>query len=76
MLDALETAAGATARALVRFEPDATIARIVNSWPAVVDNTRAARLGLAPDPNFLFIVRAHLAAHPAVAGLASTTLRS
>lgn len=75
MLDALETAAGATARALVRFEPDSAIARIVNSWPAVIDNARAARLGLAPDPDFLSIVRAHLAAHPAEAGLAQTRMR-
>lgn len=75
MLDALETAAGAAARALVRFEPDFAIARLVNSWPAVIDNARAARLGLTPDPNFLSIVRAHQAAHPAAAGLAQTPTR-
>lgn len=60
MLDALETAAGAEARALVRFEPDAQIERIVGGWPAVIDNTRALRLGLEPDPDFLSIVRAYL----------------
>lgn len=61
MLDALETAAGAEARARVRFEPDAQIARIVGGWPAVFDNTPALRLGLEPDPDFLSIVRAYMA---------------
>lgn len=61
MLDALEIAAGAKARKLVRFEPDAQIARIVGGWPAVFDNSRALLLGLEPDPDFLSIVRAYLA---------------
>jgi nucleoside-diphosphate-sugar epimerase len=61
MLDALETAGGAEARGLVRFEPDAQIARIVGGWPAVFDNSRALCLGLEPDPDFLCIVRAYLA---------------
>lgn len=61
MLDALEEAGGPQARSLVRFEPDPAIARLVNGWPAVFDNTRAARLGLEPDPDFLSIVRAHIA---------------
>jgi nucleoside-diphosphate-sugar epimerase len=60
MLDALQVAAGANARALVRFEPDAQIERIVGGWPAVFDNTRALRLGLEPDPDFLSIVRAYI----------------
>jgi nucleoside-diphosphate-sugar epimerase len=61
MLDALEIAAGPEARALVRFEPDAEIARIVGGWPAVFDNSRALHLGLAPDADFLSIVRSYLA---------------
>lgn len=60
MLDALETAAGKEARTLVRFEPDEQITRIVGGWPAIFDNTRALRLGLEPDPDFLSIVRAYL----------------
>jgi len=60
MLDALETAAGKEARGLVRFEPDEQITRIVGGWPAIFDNTRALRLGLEPDPDFLSIVRAYL----------------
>lgn len=61
MLDALETAAGADVRALVRFEPDPAIARLVHSWPADFDNSRAEDLGLLPDPDFLSIVRAYMA---------------
>ena len=61
MLDALETVAGKQARALVRFEPDAVIARIVGGWPAVFDNSRALGMGLEPDPDFVSIVRAFVA---------------
>ncbi len=64
MLDALEAVGGTQARALVQFEPDAEITRIVGGWPAVFDNSRAARLGLEPDPDFLSIIRAYLADYP------------
>lgn len=59
MLDALESVGGPEARALVRFEPDAAIARIVDSWPPTIVSERAQRLGLSPDPDFLSIVRAY-----------------
>jgi hypothetical protein len=36
----------------------------VGSWPSVFDNTRAAALGLAPDPSFESVVRDYLADHP------------
>jgi nucleoside-diphosphate-sugar epimerase len=65
MLDALEAEAGAETRALVRFEPDEQIARIVGGWPAVFDNSRALRLGLEPDADFVSIVRAYLDEHAA-----------
>ncbi len=61
ILDALEAVAGAQARALVRFEPNPAIARLVSGWPAVFDNSRARSLGLEPDPDFHSIVRAFLA---------------
>lgn len=61
MLDALEAVAGKQARALVRFEPDPVIARIVGGWPAVFDNSRALSMGLEPDPDFVSIVRAFVA---------------
>lgn len=60
MLDALEEAAGPAARALVRFEHNPAIARIVGGWPAVFDNSRAQQLGLEPDRDFLSIVRAYM----------------
>jgi len=61
MLDALEAEAGAEVRARVRFEPDPAIARIVGGWPARFESRRAARLGLAPDPDFRSIVRQYMA---------------
>jgi D-erythronate 2-dehydrogenase len=60
MLDALEAVGGKEARALVRFEPDATIERVVGGWPSSFDNQRARRLGLQPDPDFLSIVRQYI----------------
>jgi len=61
MLAALETVAGPDAVARVRFEPDATIARIVTSWPGAFDVTRAQALGFRGDGDFTSIVRAYLA---------------
>jgi nucleoside-diphosphate-sugar epimerase len=61
MLDALEQVGGSTARNRVRFERDAVVARIVGGWPAVFESTRARRLGLLPDPDFISIVEQFLA---------------
>lgn len=52
MLAALARAAGQAVVDRVRFEPDPAIARIVGGWPSRFDATRAARLGLRPDPDF------------------------
>ncbi|HEV2485305.1 MAG TPA: NAD-dependent epimerase/dehydratase family protein [Terracidiphilus sp.] len=60
MLQALEAVAGASARALVRFEPDEAIARIVGGWPLVIDNSRARRLDLKPDRDFISNVREYI----------------
>lgn len=60
MLDALEAVGGKSARDLVRFEYNEAIARIVDSWPAVVESPRAGRLGLKPDRDFTSIVRAYV----------------
>jgi len=57
MLDALEEVGGRAARQRVRFEEDATIARLVSGWPAVFESARARRLGLSADPDFLSVVR-------------------
>lgn len=50
---------------LVRFEPDADIARIVGGWPARFHSPRAQALGLHPDPDFGSIVRQYLQDLPA-----------
>ena len=63
MLDALEAVGGAKARALVRYEPDPAVARLVLGWPSRFDSERAARLSLLPDPDFTGIVRQYARDH-------------
>lgn len=63
MLDALAEVGGEEAMRHVRFEPDASIARIVGGWPARFASTRAAALGLAADPDFTTVVRRYVADH-------------
>jgi nucleoside-diphosphate-sugar epimerase len=60
MIAALSRAAGPDAVALIDWEPDPAIARIVTSWPAAVRADRAARLGLAADPDFDAVVAQHI----------------
>jgi len=61
MVSALERVAGPEATALIDWVPDPAVAAIVTSWPARFRNDRAARLGLAPDPDFDTVIRLHLA---------------
>ncbi|MBO0809812.1 MAG: NAD-dependent epimerase/dehydratase family protein, partial [Actinobacteria bacterium] len=61
MIAALERAAGPAASALIDWVPDPEVARLVASWPARIRADRAARLGLAPDPDFGSVIRQHLA---------------
>jgi nucleoside-diphosphate-sugar epimerase len=49
ILDALEKVAGKETRALVKEKRDETIQRIVLSWPAKYDTSRAKSLGFAED---------------------------
>jgi D-erythronate 2-dehydrogenase len=60
MVAALERAAGQEAAALINWEPDPAIAKIVTSWPAAIRTDRAARLGLAPDPDFDSVLALHI----------------
>jgi nucleoside-diphosphate-sugar epimerase len=60
MVAALERVAGKSAVELIRWEPDATIQRIVESWPSQVDAPRARALGFKADADFDSIVRAHI----------------
>ena len=61
MVAALEQVAGPETAALIDWVPDPAVARIVTSWPARFRAGRAARLGLAPDPDFGSVIAAHLA---------------
>jgi hypothetical protein len=61
MVSALERVAGQAATALIDWVPDPAVAVIVTSWPARFRTDRAARLGLAPDPDFDSVIRLHLA---------------
>ncbi|MFN9107989.1 MAG: NAD-dependent epimerase, partial [Betaproteobacteria bacterium] len=61
MLDALESVAGAAARARVSVQPDERIKAIVQSWPARFATMRADALGYRGDSDILAIVRAHRA---------------
>jgi nucleoside-diphosphate-sugar epimerase len=49
MLDSLERAAGADARALVQIRPDPRVAAVVSGWPGAFDVSRALRLGFVND---------------------------
>ncbi|MFF7445501.1 MULTISPECIES: D-erythronate dehydrogenase [unclassified Streptomyces] len=64
MLATLRQVAGAAVADLVTVAPDPAVTALVGSWPAHVDNRRAAELGLLPDPSFEAVVRDYLAAHP------------
>ncbi|GAA3825608.1 D-erythronate dehydrogenase [Streptomyces phyllanthi] len=64
MLATLRQVAGDAVADLVTIAPDRDIEAVVGSWPSVFDNTRAATLGLEPDPSFASVVRDYLADHP------------
>jgi nucleoside-diphosphate-sugar epimerase len=59
-IDALRRAAGDQAVALIRHEPDETIARIVATWPGAFEARRADALGFRAETNFDDIIRAHI----------------
>ena len=60
MIDALRTVAGDAVADRIRFERNPVIERIVGTWPAAWDVTRATALGLTGDPSFEAIVRAYV----------------
>lgn len=60
MLAALERVAGPQARALVKYQHDPVIAKIVAGWAYDFEPTRAEQLGFQPDPDFDSIVKAHM----------------
>ncbi|MEL7026145.1 MAG: D-erythronate dehydrogenase [Pseudomonadota bacterium] len=60
MIEALRRSAGSSAVDLIRSKPDATIERIVGSWPARFEAQRALELGFSADPDIDAIIAAHL----------------
>lgn len=68
MAAALERVAGKQAATLIDWTPDAAIAKIVTSWPAHIQATRAQRLGLLPDTDFDAIIAEYLGENPHIAG--------
>ena len=57
---ALERVAGPRAVALIRRQPDATIAGIVAGWPQAFEARRASGLGFASESSFDEIIRIHI----------------
>lgn len=57
---ALERVAGPRAVALIRRQPDATIAGIVAGWPQAFDARRASALGFVGETSFDEIIRIHI----------------
>ncbi len=57
MIDTLKQSAGAEVAGRIRFEADAAITRIVMTWPARLDASRALALGCRQDADFAAILR-------------------
>jgi nucleoside-diphosphate-sugar epimerase len=68
MLDALERAMGAAARARVDYRLDPVIARVVETWPGAFDVSRAEALGFVNDQDADAIVRQFVREHAPAAG--------
>lgn len=64
MAQALAQVAGPEVAALLDWQIDPAIERLVRSWPGNVRADRAAALGLQPDTDFEAIIRAYMAQHP------------
>lgn len=60
MVTALERVAGPNVVARIKWEPDATIQRIVAGWPTRFATPRAERLGFEADASLEEIVRQHI----------------
>ncbi|KQX92248.1 D-erythronate dehydrogenase [Variovorax sp. Root473] len=64
MAAALERVAGRAATDLLDRTPDATIGRIVKTWPGRFDTPRARALGLVADERFDDVIRAYVRESP------------
>jgi len=59
MAQALTRVAGAEVAGRIEWQPDERVERIVATWPAAWDTTRALALGFRPDTDFDAVIRAH-----------------
>jgi len=59
MIDTLERIAGPEVTARIRFERDEAVERIVMTWPARIDASRALALGFKRDKDFASIIRSY-----------------
>ena len=59
-IDALRRVAGERAVRLIRREPDEAVMRIVETWAAGLDASRAERLGFVAETSFDQIIRVHI----------------
>ncbi len=59
-IEALRRVAGDKAVALIRREPDATVKRIIESWPKAFSAERALALGFSAETSFDEIIRVHI----------------
>jgi len=57
---ALRRVAGDDVAALIRYEPDELVARIVAGWPRDFDTRRARELGFRAEASFDEIIRVHI----------------
>ncbi|QNP59035.1 D-erythronate dehydrogenase [Paenacidovorax monticola] len=70
MAQALERVAGKEATALIDWEPDAQVAKIITGWPSRFAPKRALALGLAADESFEAILRDYVRENPQAVRLA------
>jgi nucleoside-diphosphate-sugar epimerase len=61
MVAALARVAGPEVAARVRWERDARVEKVANTWPGRLDDSRARRLGFPVDTDFELIIRQHIA---------------
>jgi nucleoside-diphosphate-sugar epimerase len=61
MVASLERSAGPEVAARIRWERDPRIARMVATWPGMLETTRARALGFPGDENFDAILRQYMA---------------
>jgi hypothetical protein len=63
-MEALRAVAGDAVVARIREQPDEAVMRLVQTWAARFDTSRARAMGFVPDPDFATIVRTSIEDNP------------